>query len=173
MKSFAILLISIFFTTNLLAQTELKGARSWKTVSSLIGKSITEARSDLKKYGLSDLDNMKDESSGMHLYKFYPVNTKEKEYEAEYLVGFRNEKVIYLAVQYEYKEEIFKDDINDTKNNLTENGFIFDEQKKIEDYLTITYKSGKKNSAMVMIDRDLANFRLIIGETKYVKMAME
>lgn len=133
MKTITLLLLCSFITTNLLAQeTEIKGARSLKTVSSLPGKSISEVRSILKKAGLKDLEHRKDEELGVDVYNFYPENTPDKEYEANYMVGCKKEKVVYIFISYDYAEDgkTFTDDIAGVRRHLEHTGFVLKEKKE-------------------------------------------
>ncbi|MES2431749.1 MAG: hypothetical protein V4556_12490 [Bacteroidota bacterium] len=177
MKTTFLLLLSCILTINSIAQEKnISGARAWKTISLLSGTQIKDAKAILAKEGLIEYKKDTDEATKGVVY-FFAADVAEKNYEPDYKLFCINGKVVMLTISYEYSEEstTYKKETSEMKNILKANGFTENKkQRTLQGMLVFDYSTSKKNTdATLVVDEDLANFTLILGETKYVKMATE
>ena len=174
-------MLCIFFVIGLHAQqSQIKGARSWNVISSLIGKSITESKAILKKEGLPQSDKETDEDLKMDFYAFYRggVVEDDKEDEPRFILACRKDKVVELQVTYFYLDDDDKDkkrkDVADMQKLLKANDFLYD---KVEDKYVRLYQHSIRNlSAAIYFnytDKLVSNWNLIIGEPKLVALAIK
>lgn len=171
MKTIILALLCSFLVTHLGAQTQLKEARSWKTVYSLLDKTLTQAKSILKNEGFEGQEKIEEKDAGIDVSFFYPIATKDIDEEPMYWLGSQKEKVIFLNVNFEYAEtSTMEKDLTELRKNLVGNGFILDRETKEEEYVFYHYRSDKtKNTAIIGVARDWASFTLMLGDPKIVK----
>ncbi len=173
MKTITLFLICSIITTSLLAQeTKIKGARSFKTVLSLPGKSINELRSLLKKEGMKDMRYEKNEEWNTDVYEFSPKNSEYLDDEPVYALGCKNGKLVYAFIDYEYEEgdKAFKNDLAEMKKQLERSDFVLKEKKDKDEFQYLLYQlPGKDRSATIIVDPELTSFTLVLGESKYTE----
>ena len=170
-----------FFVIGLQAQqTQIKGARSWNTISSLLGISITAAKEILNKEGLSQSDKKTDKDLKMDVYSFYRsgLNEDDKEDEPAFTVFCRYDKVVTLEVNYFYLDDDGKDvvakDVADMQKFLKTNYFV---NEIAEDKYVRFYKNSNKNlSAAIYYNythKFFFKWNLIIGEPEQIAFAIK
>ena len=159
---FALLILSISMTT-IGQTTKIRGTRSMEFISSLIGTSITKARSILATEGLvnTDTDKQKDEELKGDIYAFYPKDTEDKSEADLYLLLFKKDKVVLVCIEFEFDESTGKKDVLEMKKQLLSENFSqsdyelsetdndFTRQKWVNE--TFWFKSNDaKNSAVIL-----------------------
>ncbi len=177
MRTTIIFLLCSLFTTSIKAQqTEIKGPRSWETVSPLLGKSISQAMPVFLKAGLKEIQQTKETATGMDLYSFYPRNVLYKTEEPLNRVGCKDKKIVYIIVEYNYRKweedskSILESDIAEMKKSMGGSGFIFEKEKNDGEFIYYIYQSGNKSSsAVIAVQICCKQFSLIIGEPEIVK----
>jgi hypothetical protein len=91
-----------------------------------------------------------------------------------YWVGFVNAKAVFLTVDYEYESaEPLDADLASLKKALPATGYSFLKQHQVNDLVAHEYKSKKGWGTLIVVDKDFDIFTLMIGEAKYIEMALE
>ena len=172
MKSIVLLFVFLLcnlFTTNLVAQTKLEGARSWQTVSSLLGKTIAETKTILLTHGLVSYET--DENIFAHRsFNFY-TEGKNPKYAHKYQAVVRNDTVIGLNIDYNYRDRFYENDYTELQKKLIENGYTLKEKKEgIWDKKGYLFKSDKNRDAIIIVSTMM---ELLIGDPGlvYIKVS--
>lgn len=175
-------LVLALLVCSLLAQAQGSmhtGARTWKTLSSLMGQSIEKAKTTLASGGMVVHESNKDEESGLESFSFIAANSADPEYEQSYVLICSAGKVVALYAQYAYEEntEIEKKDLEEIVKQIKLGGYTLNRQETEtesnpygESENEVYYFTGKLNEVRIHHDKGLANFVVSIGETKYQDM---
>ncbi len=177
-----VLFLTVSFWQNSVVAHEgsfYEGARTWKTIYSLIGESLENAKKIVKNNGLVLYNNGKDEKSGIEAYNFVRANSKSPENENPYTIGFKGNKVVMLMVPYEYSDEKninIEKDLNEIKKQLKATGFELTDEKTEEHsgmgskWTESTYfynKPNQNNEVRIFQDTSMGSFNLMFFENKY------
>lgn len=180
MKKISLLLALLVCSLLVQAQGSLHtGTRTWKTLSSLMGQSIEKAKSTLASGGMVVYESNKDEESGLESFVFVAANSEDPEYEDSYVLLCSTGKVVALYAQYSYKSgtEIEKKDLEEVVKQIKLGGYTLSRQETETERSPfgdseneIYYFTGKLYEVRIRHEKDMANFVVFIGETKYQVM---
>lgn len=175
MKKVTVFLLSFFLLVAAKAQkTLVKDANTLKVISSLVDKTYAEAESILKSNGLKFYKKEKDGDSRLDNYFFVPKKAADPDYEPDYTIGCRGNKVVAVMVSYDYEEgeekTVLKTDKEEIIKQLKVAGFARTEKKGNSD-LELFKKNN--NTVCIYTDLNIATFKLMIGETKFVEQSLE
>src|SRR5687767_12121475 len=122
---FAFTLLLFIANTSSSQGSQLKGAKTFTYISSLAGKSITDAKNLMKKNGLPKVIPQKDEDMKTMNYAFFANEEDMEEAEILYVLATRNSKVVVSSVDYDYNRDslsMYKD-LEVLKAALIKSGF--------------------------------------------------
>lgn len=186
MKKITILCAFIFPLMTVSAQTtRITAAKSWSTLSSLMGSGYVAAESILKNNGLKMSQKFADEKSGTDTYSFIPTNSTDPEYESRYFMICSSSKVVCMGISYDYdenEESTTNSDLSLIQDQVSKAGYTLKEKKTNSnnnafsnsetDIYTYTHKTSK-SEVTITYDKGMASFFMVIGESKYQALFME
>ena len=178
-------LISTIFTANaqesVTQETPYKEARTWNVISSIMGTTVENTKIIGKSNGMVMIGGEEDEDMALKLYAFIPKNSKTKEDNPLYYIGFKKEKCAFILVEYRYTSKTKLDlqkDLMEIKNQIEISGYKFVDKKTEEHngafdlswvnfrYFFINTKMNKE--VRIFHDARNSSFMLKFGEKKYL-----
>lgn len=181
MKNIIFILAFTIISTTIQAQTSnVKGAKTWSIISSLMGSTYINAETILKNNNLKMYQKYNDEKLGTDTYSFIPTNSADPEYESRYFMICSSGKVVAMGVSYDYESDdittILKDDLATIQSQITKTSYTFREKKtetingafgnsEVDIY---TYdQNSPKSEITITHDKDMASFFMVVGAAKY------
>ncbi len=179
---FAILFVSLTLSMTVNGQGSMyKGARTWPTISSLMGQTVEKAKTILSSHGMvlsqSDLDS----DSGIETHAFIPSTATDPEEELPYYLFSVNGKIVVVHTQFAYEDtgsSVELQDLEKVKNQLAGAGYTIESQNTETDSnpfggesVTEAYVYKSNNSeARIYREGGMATFSLTLGATKYQQL---
>jgi hypothetical protein len=175
MRFIWLFLLTIFAALGLSAQqTQLKGAKSFNVLSSLVGKSITEAKAVLKKHGLVKFEKQDDETFKTANYSFYGDDESDDD-DLLYVLSVKNSKVVMVSTDFNYEGDTTQraTDLKSLSKSIAANGFFPKTiNKKLEGYILRYYENRKKKQSLALpVSSDADSFILMLGDSDLVYKA--
>ncbi len=187
-KTFLFSFLTLLSITIYAQDLQPTGARSVATISSLMGKSIDQAKTLLSKYNLESKEFQADDPDlKIDVYPFYPKGIKEsdKRDEPQYYLGCKNNKILFVTLAFEPEEEDdAKKIINSLKTQFVNSGFTIEKNRNQSftknggmgsKVLKEVYwhKNAQTNLASFLLNDDNSVLLLSLGDTKYINMIFE
>ena len=182
----------IYKYTSIQNSTQLKlykDAKTWKTISSLIGENLEGAKKILKNNGMVVKKNGKDEETGLDIWSFVEASEKDDEYDEYaflYTIAFKGNKVVLVYLPYKHyssKENInFLKDLSELKKDLKLFGYdLTDKKIKKTGGMGVSWKKlfylynkpNQNNEVRIFHDSYMDEFKLFYGEKKYLDLMSE